>query len=188
MFKKLLAITSLFTAITTANAQTEVSTEGKVLHFLNPVNLQLDEEDKNQPIFTCVAKLDTGAKTSSIHATNIRYNRELQRVTFVFEGQEFTKFVTREARIKQKNGAPPEIRPVITLDLEIDGVTIENSEFTLADRSNFSTAILIGRSILGPHQIITAIEENSPYKTGEPCDINYSGENHTTADNSYAPM
>ena len=102
------------------------------------------------------AKLDTGARTCSIHATNIE---ELE-----LDGENWVKFtvsdtsdenasryrykvpVTRVARIKNDTGGL-DSRFVVMLPFRIGGQDME-AEFTLNDRSEMNCAVLIGRNVL----------------------------------------
>jgi len=104
------------------------------------------------------AKLDTGAKTSSMHAKNLRFfeRNDEEWVVFTYEAQtanaDETHFVTierpvvRRARIKQR-GEDIERRPVVTLDICLNG-TEYTEQFTLTDRSNFLYPMLLGRRAL----------------------------------------
>lgn len=103
-----------------------------------------------------VAKLDTGADTSSVHAEN-------QQV-FEKEGKKWVKFVLtdpsqpgskrynveapliRTVAIK-KAGAEPQRRNVVRLQLQIGDRKIK-SEVNLTDRSNMTCPALIGRKTL----------------------------------------
>lgn len=99
------------------------------------------------------AKLDTGARTSSLDATDIE--------TFTNEDREWVRFrvtnaegesivierpVLREAIIKRHFGRRQR-RPVITLTLCI-GDILEEAEVNLVDRSGFLYQMLVGRSML----------------------------------------
>lgn len=102
------------------------------------------------------AKLDTGAKTCSIHATNIE--------TFELDGKKWVKFticdpdsktgaryrhkapVIRVARLKNDSGGL-DTRYVVPLMLQIGGQKLE-TEFNLNDRSNMVCEVLIGRNAL----------------------------------------
>lgn len=95
-----------------------------------------------------VAKLDTGADTSSLHATNVVvYELGGQNwVRFNVDGRQLEQPVVRRALIKQK-GAEPQERWVVRLDLCV-GKTYFPADFSLVDRSEFSTPALLGRDAL----------------------------------------
>ncbi|MCB0332506.1 MAG: ATP-dependent zinc protease [Bdellovibrionales bacterium] len=99
------------------------------------------------------AKLDTGADTSSLHAENLE--------TYTKNGEEWVRFqvsnragealtidkkIRRHVRIKRKQGRS-QMRPVVKLGICVGGV-FESIEFNLVDRSNFSSAVLVGRNFL----------------------------------------
>jgi len=108
------------------------------------------------------AKIDTGARTSAIHARNV--------TKFVRNGQEWVRFtvlpwqsstrdpVEMEARledqrwIRSSNGQR-EFRPVVLLPVQIAGVS-QVVEFTLSHRPQMGFRVLIGRQALrGQFQI-----------------------------------
>jgi hypothetical protein len=102
------------------------------------------------------AKLDTGARTCSIHATNIE--------TFELDGKNWVKFticdpdsetgaryrhkapIVRVAKVKNDSGGL-DTRYVVPLLLQIGDQKLE-TEFNLNDRSNMVCEILIGRNAL----------------------------------------
>lgn len=105
------------------------------------------------------AKIDTGARTSAIHARNV--------TKFVRNGQEWVRFtvlpwqsstrdpVELEARledqrwIRSSNGQR-EFRPVVHLPVHIAGVE-QVVEFTLSHRPQMGFRVLIGRQALRGH-------------------------------------
>lgn len=102
------------------------------------------------------AKMDTGARTSSLHALHITpytYNGE-QRVTFfLFPDQhdDTTRIECNAAVVEQRSirnsGGEEEIRYVIMTELQL-GEHVFPTEVTLADRTNMGFRMLIGRTAM----------------------------------------
>lgn len=109
------------------------------------------------------AKLDTGAKTSSIHAEKIE--------TFENDGKEWVRFhfpygrregfangfmiekpFRRQARVKEHVGDNT-VRYVVEIDICVSG-DIFPVEVSLADRSNFNYPLILGRRALSGRFII----------------------------------
>ena len=105
------------------------------------------------------AKLDTGARNSSLSAPSIT-KFEKNGETWVrismknHKGEEATieRKIIREATIKQKN-RDSEKRPVIMLGICL-GRKYREVEVNLVDRSEFNYQLLIGRSFLIGHLIV----------------------------------
>lgn len=99
------------------------------------------------------AKLDTGARTASIHALNLR---QFQRdgkdwVAFDVVGDDgrsvrLERPLVRVAQIKSAPGREEE-RPTVTLGICIGNV-FQITEVSLVDRSGLSKPLLIGRRFL----------------------------------------
>ena len=109
------------------------------------------------------AKLDTGALTSSINATDIeRFERNddswvrftLRYTTTQDEEREQTleRPLSRKVRIKEHEGEYDR-RVVVELPLCFNGERVE-AEFTLVDRSRFIYPVLLGRRFLRERAII----------------------------------
>lgn len=101
------------------------------------------------------AKLDTGAKTSSIHAEEVTmFERDGAKwMRFIFRDPpdaakrtEFERPLVRVARVKITGGGS-EPRYVVALPLEV-GEKRLMVEFTLNDRENMIYPVLLGRSAL----------------------------------------
>jgi hypothetical protein len=120
------------------------------------------------------AKLDTGAKTSSIHATHIE---EFER-----DGEPWVRFdlgddpdgdgkpvtvekpVVRRTRIKDHH-SPSTRRQTVELEVCMAGVR-HRVQFTLADRSNFLYPILLGRRFLAG---VAVVDPAKKYLTQPEC-------------------
>ena len=121
------------------------------------------------------AKLDTGAKTSSIHATDI--------VPYKKDGKRWVKFTlllkdsrgklqklaldkprVRKAKIKNHDGVHDR-RYVVDLALCFNGRQL-NAEFTLADRNEYIYDVLLGRQLL---KKIAIIDSNQTFLTAPFC-------------------
>jgi len=125
------------------------------------------------------AKLDTGAKTSSLHADNIEH--------FSRAGEDWVRFdlgdveddrqppirvekpLVRTVNIKCKGeDCQPSKRDVVMLTVCKNGKEYE-AEFNLVDRSNFNYPVLLGRSFLKGVALVDA-EETFLYKADrDPC-------------------
>lgn len=121
------------------------------------------------------AKLDTGAKTSSIHAINVE--------PLMHEGERWVKFDlllrdvddkqhslhmekprSRRVRIKNYDGEHDR-RAVVELEICFDGRK-HVTEFTLADRSEYLYDVLLGREFL---QGIAVVDPGSTFETQANC-------------------
>ena len=111
------------------------------------------------------AKLDTGARTSSIHAENIeRYKKDGDkwvRFVLVLKGTDdethrvaLEKPIQRNIRVKDHDD-PASRRPIVELPLCFDG-RLHTVEFSLADRSEFIYSVLIGRRFLNDIAVVDA--------------------------------
>lgn len=120
------------------------------------------------------AKLDTGAKTSSIHAENIeQFKRDGQSwVRFEFkveqEGEIQTLLIEkprqRRVRIKEHSG-DHDRRPVVEIDICFNGRRYP-VEFTLADRSQFIYPVILGRRFL---EGVAVVDAEATFLTQAPC-------------------
>jgi hypothetical protein len=120
--------------------------------FLKPWNLRV------------TAKLDTGAKTSSLHADHIDH--------FTKDGEDWVRFslsdsddkkplvverpLVRTAYVKERMSRSSK-RDVVKLSICKAGRVYE-TEFTLVDRSNFNYPLLLGRSFLRDVALVDAAE------------------------------
>ncbi len=102
---------------------------------------------------TFVARIDTGATSSSLHAPSVvQFERDgANWVRFTLQGEEGIETVEapimRYARVVQQADPQGSRRPVVALRVQL-GEIDESVEFTLADRSHLENEVLLGRSFL----------------------------------------
>ncbi len=100
------------------------------------------------------AKVDTGAKTSSLHCTGITLSDDSRHVEFhlldeehpLYKQNSFRLPVHRIARVRSSNGSV-ERRVFVMLKVGYDG-EVKKSEFSLTDRSDMRYPVLLGRTFL----------------------------------------
>jgi hypothetical protein len=99
------------------------------------------------------AKLDTGADTSSLHASDITWTRRIDGdwVAFDVVGTDSRKVrlerkVERVSRVKKAAGGV-QVRPVVLLGVCL-GDSYQVTEVNLTDRSGLKLPFLVGRSFL----------------------------------------
>lgn len=100
-----------------------------------------------------IARIDSGADTSSIDAKNIKYFERDGKSWVKFEivnrktGEKklFKKPIVRKVRIKQLD--KHERRKVIYMNVKFGNFVLKR-EFTLADRDNYEYQVLVGRNII----------------------------------------
>lgn len=100
-----------------------------------------------------VARIDTGAESSSIHAEDIvefeRDGEDWVRFTLTLEGvtSEIERQVERYVRVYQQADPDGTRRAVVRLRVRM-GNFEDSFEFTLADRSHLNNDLLLGRNFL----------------------------------------
>lgn len=100
---------------------------------------------------TLDAKLDTGADSSSLHATAIKLDKQKSLVTFTYtDNRGVSRRITcpyvRITRIKKRPSGVHE-RPVIRVKVQIGDKKFDAS-VNLTDRTNFKYKMLVGRKEL----------------------------------------
>lgn len=116
---------------------------------------------KGDPVLA--ARIDSGAQTSSLGATDIAFmERDGKRwVRFRLQDRQKTPMerpVARMLRIK-RHGEKAQKRPVVLLDIRLGGKTMKR-EFSLTDRSKFTYPALIGRNVLQGRFLIDVSKKN----------------------------
>jgi hypothetical protein len=127
------------------------------------------------PGATLIARVDTGAHSSSLHAENL--------VEFERDGEEWVRFdlilddeistlerrVVRYVRVYQQADPEGTRRPVVTMRLRIGDVH-DSFEFTLADRSHLDFQLLLGRNFLTDMALVDVGKQfvQAPYQPPTP--------------------
>ncbi len=150
------------TRITTVNkaSRKNSSIENKTIILGSVEKITIDMIDK-----TLDARVDTGAKTSSINADDIEQ--------FERNGSEWVRFhiasdknkkqwleapVIRNVKIRQATNESTEKRLVVKLWVTVGNIH-ENTEFTLADRSQMSHPVLLGREFIRDIALVDVSKE-----------------------------
>lgn len=108
------------------------------------------------------AKVDTGARTSSLHAENVRIMRRGRRDTVMFTVHprqrsrlgaiEVEAPLLDQRWVKSSNGSQ-ELRPVVLTSIDVGGVRWE-IELTLTRRDLMGFRMLLGRQALRGHGMV----------------------------------
>lgn len=128
-----------------------------------------------EPVLTLKAKLDTGAKTSSIHAINVeefmrdgdrwvRFDLLLDDVDDKQHTLHMEKPKVRRVRIKDNDG-DDDRRAVVELEICFDGRR-HVTEFTLAQRTDYIYDVLLGREFL---KGVAVVDPESTFLTQAHC-------------------
>lgn len=119
------------------------------------------------------ARVDTGARTSSLWASNIKMKGKKVSFSFFGEGSPFYtgKYITlpiHGVRYVTTSTGHEQARYVVNLSVRIHGKRL-NAKFTLSDRSTQSYPILIGRNTLRGNFLVDSCDpgEAKMYKYPE---------------------
>lgn len=127
--------------------QSVIASEKQVSGWIENVSV-------GDPAVVFRAKIDTGAKHSSLHAGKYQlYDKQgVEWVRFTLKNKDGDTLkvdqpVKRITQIKQKGNRPNRRRPVVEMGVCLGNV-YKKVEVNLADRSNFNYPMLVGRSYL----------------------------------------
>ena len=115
------------------------------------------------------ARIDTGAKRSSIDAKKIKtFERDGEKwVSFVMierETGETRKFEKELAdKVTVRRAGDKDSRYAVNMDVRIGQEVINNVEFTLANREGMDYQVLIGRNILTGRAVVDTAQKNTLY-------------------------
>lgn len=114
--------------------------------------------------FLVFAKIDTGARTSSLNAQDIEYIRKDGKTFVRFsvtnrdnETRTFERPVIRRARIRDI-GRPAQVRPVIMLGLCVGNV-YRFTQVNLSNRTGFNFQLLVGRRFLAQRMLVDPVRQ-----------------------------
>jgi len=93
------------------------------------------------------AKVDTGADMCSLHGMNIKVDESNSTVSFTFSGKRFKMNMSEIANIKTSDNGG-ESRPVIKINMKVDGKPISDVKCNLNDRSEMAVEMLLGSNVL----------------------------------------
>lgn len=158
-------VVALVTFFTATNVYAGLSEKRIIVGGIE--NVRIDEVDA-----VITAKLDTGAKTSSINARIIELTDDYVVFEIISKDEEtenvkLKKKIERFVRIKGKNSHDGTDenddktirRPVVIMEFCIAGQLIE-CEVNLANRSNLKHDLLIGRNMLEKGQLIVDVSKS----------------------------
>ena len=95
-------------------------------------------------------KVDTGATISSLHVDQMQVNKESGQVTFInneLSPNKITLPIDEQQSVKSSDGGT-EYRPIVLLNIKLNGQTMEGVQFNLNDRSEMDYPVLIGQNVL----------------------------------------
>ena len=105
---------------------------------------------------TCPVKLDTGAKNSSLHATDITVEEGF--VKFKVLGTFYELAVSRTAQIAGEGE-----RPAVNMSVRFGDFEEVEIEVNLRDRTKLDRKFLLGRNFMSKHNILVN-SQRTPYK------------------------
>ena len=118
---------------------------------------------------TLEGKIDTGATTSSLHAENIQINKTNNSISFLCS-ELSDGVITMELDGAQEvvsADAGGDSRPMIKMDVEINGVPIKAASFNLNDRSEMDSPVLIGQNILKVGNFVIDVNKDAAPERAE---------------------
>ena len=111
-------------------------------------------------IGTFTAKIDTGARSAALHATNIE--QDAHHVTFTLplpRRKHHCRLPLKGLRRVKSSSGHTETRAVVETEVKI-GLHILRMEITLTDRTDMGVAMLLGRSSIGHDFLVHPTKTN----------------------------
>lgn len=123
--------------------------DNNVFGRFESVHLMLSDHTENK----LIAKVDTGADSSSLHATDVKVDNN--KLSCIIEGQKayFDDYIDR--KVRSSNGQWQH-RYLVSIPVRI-GEVIYNMKITLTDRSDMNYSMLIGRRFLRANDLLVDV-------------------------------
>lgn len=165
-----------------------------IVDHKHPASVKIGEHE-----FSCPAKVDTGAFRSSIHAENIEMDLETRTVSFEIAGKSFTETLFDISPIKLRGAegqgvqSCPEIRddgveheypdnyekhgnyecrPVILMELTLEGFDTITAEVNLKDRTGYARPLIVGGQAISELNVAVTVENHQARKKErEACEV-----------------
>lgn len=117
------------------------------------------------------SKLDTGnGALNVLHASEIVHNPNTNKVSFVYDGKKYTKDFVSMKKVHVDNSISRH-RHVVLFDIVFGGMTYKDVPFSLDDRSNRSTPVLLSRQFIKDHNFM--VNPSKKYVFGAPMTENF---------------
>lgn len=122
-------------------------TDDEVIHNTDQIigtvtHITIKNFNDDEPID---ARVDTGATHSSINGQNVEVSDNI--VKFTFGKYRYKFYLARMSNIKTSDNGTEE-RPVIKVDIIINGNEVKNVEFNINEREHMKYDVILGRSTL----------------------------------------
>ncbi|MBF0444974.1 MAG: ATP-dependent zinc protease [Magnetococcales bacterium] len=157
--KKYILLAVLFTTLVVCSSAYSHGTNFPVVGYIEKVKIFLSSKN-----IVIKAKIDTGAKTSSLDVDSLsfftRSNEDWVRFTVTDDDGEVIKLslpVERSSRIRRA-GAKKDIRPVVKLGLCL-GNYYKEGEVNLSEREGMNYPMLIGRRFLSQSYLVDSSQK-----------------------------
>ena len=96
------------------------------------------------------SKVDTGATVCSLHTDQMQFDKNSGQVTFISQQlspNKITLPVVEQQAVKSSDGGT-EYRPIVALNIKINGQSMDSVQFNLNDRSEMEFPVLLGQNVL----------------------------------------
>jgi len=105
------------------------------------------------------ARVDTGAKTSSLHVDKLEFDDDWAK--FTRKDSTFKVPVARIIKVKNVHGGDNSRRPVVKLDVTINDKRYNRVEFSLNNREQMKYQVIVGRNLIELVGLPVTVKTNS---------------------------